>query len=203
MVKQLLLISALMILFVEVTGQQSRLQEAFSQSYKLEAAEDYKNAVNVLSRVYDENNYYVNIRLGWLSYMAGDQTRAVAYYKKAIKLMPLSIEARLGIAYPLSVLGNWDQIINYYLEILKIDPNHSLTNYRLGSIYYNRGKYDKARVYLEKVVNLYPFDYDSLLLLAWTKLNMGQYGEARALFQTVLLNRPNDESALNGLSKIK
>lgn len=73
----------------------------------------------------------------------------------------------------------------------------------MGSIYYNRGKYDKARVYLEKVVNLYPFDYDSLLLLAWTKLNLGQYGEARALFQTVLLNRPNDESALSGLSKIK
>ena len=190
-------------LFVEVTGQQSRLQEAFSQSYKLESAADYKNAVSVLSQVYEENNYYLNLRLGWLSYLAGDQTHAVAYYKKAIKLMPLSIEARLGIAYPLSVLGNWDQIINYYLEILKIDPNHSLTNYRLGSIYYNRGKYDKARVYLEKVVNLYPFDYDSLLLLAWTKLNLGQYGEARALFQTVLLNRPNDESALSGLSKIK
>ncbi|MDK2909437.1 MAG: hypothetical protein PWR20_1004 [Bacteroidales bacterium] len=202
MVKKWFLILVSLTLFVEVTGQQSRLQEAFSQSYKLEAAADYKNAVSVLSQVYEENNYYVNLRLGWLSYLAGDQTYAVAYYKKAIKQMPLSIEARLGIAYPLSVLGNWDQIINYYLEILKIDPNHSLTNFRLGSIYYNRGKYDKARVYLEKVVNLYPFDYDSLLLLAWTKLNLGQYGEAQALFQTVLLNRPNDESALSGLSKI-
>lgn len=203
MVKKIPFLILFLSLALYMRGQQTRLQEAFRQSYSQEEAKEYKKAVATLTQVYDENNYYINLRLGWLCYLAGDQTRAVGYYKKAIQLMPLSIEARLGIAYPLSVLGNWDQVISYYQEILKIDPNHSLTNYRLGSIYYNRGQYDKARRYIEKVVNLYPFDYDSLLLLAWTKLKLGQYSEARALFQTVLLNRPGDESALSGLSLIK
>jgi tetratricopeptide (TPR) repeat protein len=203
MVKRIYLILLPFILSLNTQGQQNRIQEAFSQSYKLEASAEYKKAITTLTQVYDESNYYINLRLGWLCYLAGDQTRSLGYYNKAIQLMPLSIEARLGIAYPLSALGNWDQLISYYFEILKIDPNHSITNYRLGSIYYNRGQYDKARRYLEKVVNLYPFDYDSLLLLAWTKLHLGQYGEARALFQTVLLNRPGDESALSGLNQIK
>ncbi|MGC8866204.1 MAG: tetratricopeptide repeat protein [Bacteroidales bacterium] len=203
MVKNILSTLFFLGLALQMPGQQNRLQEAFSQSYKQEETKDYKKAIATLTQVYEEKNYYINLRLGWLCYLAGDQTRAVGYYQKAIQLMPLSIEARLGIAYPLSVLGNWNQIISYYMEILKIDPNHSLTNYRLGSIYYNRGEYDKARRYIEKVVNFYPFDYDSLLLLAWIQLKQGHYSEAKALFQTVLLNRPGDESALSGLGLIK
>lgn len=203
MVKKFQLILFACITYLCGFGQQNKMQDAFSQSYKLEATGEYKKAISILTQVYEEKNYYINLRLGWLCYLAGDHTHSIGYYKKAIHRMPLSIEARLGIAYPLFALGNNDQIIAYYQEILKIDPNNSITNYRLASIYYHKGQYDKARRYLEKVVNLYPFDYDSLLLLAWTQWHLGQYTEARTLFQAVLLNRPNDESALNGLSQIK
>jgi tetratricopeptide (TPR) repeat protein len=76
-------------------------------------------------------------------------------------------------------------------------------NYRVGLIYYNRGEFAKADPYLEKVVNLYPFDYDGLLLLAWNKLSLQKSREAKVLFQKVLLNNPGDESATEGLKLIK
>ena len=76
-------------------------------------------------------------------------------------------------------------------------------NYRLGLIYYNRKNYEKASVYLEKVVNLYPFDYDSLILFAWNNFMLQKTREARVLFNKVLMYNPGDQSALDGLKLIK
>lgn len=100
-------------------------------------------------------------------------------------------------------MARWDDIITMYETILKIDPQNSLVNYRLGLIYYNRGQYERADPYIEKVVNLYPFDYDSLLLFAWNKLMLQRSREARVLFQKVLLANPGDESALRGLEMLR
>ena len=90
-----------------------------------------------------------------------------------------------------------------YREILKIDPQNSTANYRLGSISYYNKEYPTAYKHLEKVVNLYPFSYDGLILFAWTNFQMGKSNEARALFKRVLLLSPKDKSALEGLSFIK
>ena len=90
-----------------------------------------------------------------------------------------------------------------YNKILEIDPQNTLTNYRLGLIYYNRQNYEKADTYLEKVINLHPFDYDSMLLLAWNKLALQKFREAKVLFNKVLMYSPDDESAKEGLRLIK
>ena len=72
--------------------------------------------------------------------------------------MPYSIEARLGYAYPAAAMGNCDQVIGKYLEILKIDPSNYTASYKLGSIYYSRKDYNSAYKLFEKLVNMYPFD---------------------------------------------
>ncbi|MBK7410471.1 MAG: tetratricopeptide repeat protein [Saprospirales bacterium] len=182
---------------------QSALQKAFSESYTYEADGNYTKAIQSLKEVYVEKSYETNLRLGWLHYYAGLFTESATYYQQAINLLPMSIEARLGYALPASALGHWDAILNKYKEILEIDPNHSLTNYRIGSIYYGRQDYSNAERHIQKVVNLYPFDYDSLLLLAWTKYSLGKSNEAKVLFQKVLLYDPEDESAKEGLGLIK
>ena len=50
------------------------------------------------------------------------------------------------------------------------------------------------------VVNHYPFDYDSVIMLAWTNYRLGKMREAKVLFQKALLIQPGAESALEGLS---
>ena len=117
--------------------------------------------------------------------------------------MPMSIEARYGYAYPASALGNWDQVIRQYEKILEITPNNTITSHRLGLIYYGREEYDKAYRYFEKVVNIYPFDYDGLIMLAWTNYKLNRTREAKVLFQKALMHTPGGASAMEGLDLLK
>uniref|UniRef100_UPI0040491C83 hypothetical protein n=1 Tax=Daejeonella sp. TaxID=2805397 RepID=UPI0040491C83 len=50
---------------------------------------------------------------------------------------------------------------------------------------------------------MYPFDYDANHMLAWSYLYLGKIDQAKILFQKALLNRPDDASAKDGLTKCK
>jgi len=195
---------ALFLFSLNLSAQdKSALSEVFSASYTYETNAEYSKAIEVLRKVYDESSYEINLRLGWLTYQSGLFTESIAYYNKAIALMPLSIEAKLGYALPASSAGNWSQVITRYNEVLKLDPNHYTTNYRLGLIYYGRKDYQNAFRHFERIVNLYPFDYDALIMTAWTDYQLGKLREAKILFGKALLNKPGDTSALEGMALIK
>jgi tetratricopeptide (TPR) repeat protein len=117
--------------------------------------------------------------------------------------MPYAIEAKLGYVLPVSAMGNWDEVVKTYEKILEIDPQNSLVNYRMGAIFYERKLYEKAFNYCEKTVNQYPFDFDSVILLAWIHYQMGNLREAEVLFKKSMLIKPNNSSAEQGLSLIK
>ena len=180
-----------------------KLRAAFRTSYGQENSGDYKGSVNTLKSVYDDSSYEINLRLGWLSFKSGEFKESEAYYRKAVTLRPYGIEARLGLVFPLSSMGNWTQAYSVYEEILAIDSNNSLANYRYGLLAYGKEDFAKADKLFSRVVNLHPFDYDSLIMLAWTKFRLGNSLEAKALFQKVLLFSPDDASALEGLSLIR
>ncbi|MBA4322726.1 MAG: hypothetical protein C0408_07910 [Odoribacter sp.] len=180
-----------------------RLTAVFSDSYEKEKSGKYGEAALSLKTIYDANSYEINLRLGWLTYLQGQFTESLAYYNRAIELMPYAIEPRLGVVLPASSLGNWDAVITQYNKILTIDQNNTVTLYRLGLISYDRKDYTQAYQYFEKVVNLYPFDYQSVLMLAWTNLKLGKTREAKILFHKALLYYPEDASAKEGLGLIK
>lgn len=188
---------------IAFSQNQSLLEEAFKNSYTHETNAEYSKAIEVIKKVYDESSYEINLRLGWLNYQAGLFTESIAFYNKAILLMPMSVEARLGFVMPAAALGNWTQVIGRYNEILKIDPNNYTVNYRMGSIYYGKQDYQTAYKHFEKIANLYPFDYDALYMFAWTNYKMGKMREAKVLFGKALLNKPGDSSAKEGYDLIK
>ncbi|MFO7924230.1 MAG: tetratricopeptide repeat protein [Bacteroidales bacterium] len=176
--------------------------ETFRESYALENTGELQKSIEVLRAIYDEKSYEINLRLGWLTYLSGSFIESTSYYNRAVNLMPYAIEPRLGVVYPLSAMGNWDQVIGHYKKILDTDPQNSLVNYRLGVIYYNREEYNNSHKHLEKVVNLYPFDIDGLVMLAWCKFRLKQFREAKILFQRSLMHTPDSASAREGLSLI-
>ncbi len=178
-------------------------QQVFYKSYEAEKTGKYTIAINELKKVYKADNYFVNIRMGWLHYLSRQHAEAEKYYLNAIRLKPYSIEARFGIVKPYSATEQWEKVKQQYHQILKIDPQNTIANYWLGVIYYNRKDYLNAVKLFEKVVNLYPLDYDSVIMLAWTKLNLGKQAEASILFNHAITLRPNDESATSGLKLIK
>ncbi len=177
--------------------------QAFQKSYQAEADSNFQQAIQELENIYKEDSYELNLRLGWLQYLKGDYPVSSVYYKKAMALLPYAIEAKLGFVLPQAAMGNWDQVMNTYQQILKADPQNSLVNYRLGAIYYQRQDYQKAYKYLEKVVNFYPFDFDGVILLAWTNYRLGKLREAKVLFEKALMIAPENSSALEGLNLIR
>jgi len=184
-------------------AQQSKLLSAFKKSYTLEKKGEFKKAADVLKEVYDIHSYEVNLRLGWLNYEAGLFTESASHYQRALDLLPYSEEAKFGLIYPKAAMGKWDEVIHIYKKILEIHPQNTVAHYRLGLIYYGRKNYETAAQHFQKLVDLYPFGYDGLIMLAWTDFQLGKYREAKILFQKVLLYNPDDSSAKDGLSRIK
>lgn len=203
--KNLISILAFLYLFSFTLSAQDKDQiiQAFADSYEAEAEQAYEQAISFLLPFYQDKVYELNLRLGWLYYLNGNYPTSKKYYAKAKQLLPYAIEAKLGYALPLSALGNWEEAISTYQEILKIDPNNTFARYRLGAIYYQQEKYEQAHQQVEKVVNFYPFDYDSVILFAWINLQMNKTQKAKALFQKALMIRPASEAAAEGMELIE
>ncbi len=185
---------------IKKTGLSSeKVLNAFSKSYELSEKSDYKGAISALKEVYDKSFYECNLRLGWLSYLAGMQIESLSYYKIANELKPNAVEPKFGAVYPASVLGNKTEVKNYYESILKLDPHNTNAHYNLGLLEYGKKDYAIALTHFEKVISLYPSDMDGLLMLGWTKLQLLKTTESKELFNKVLCFSPNNESALLGL----
>jgi tetratricopeptide (TPR) repeat protein len=201
--KRILLIACLTASFQFSFGQDfTKIIKAFQDSYTLETKKDYAGAVEKMKAVYDVGSYEINLRMGWLKYCVGANQESITYYANAIKLMPLSEEARFGIVYPLGAMGSWDLVIDNYKKILATSPNNTSAAYKLGYVYYEQKSYATAYTYFSKVVNLYPFGYEGLLMLAWTDLKLGKLNDAKVLFNKVLMYSPTDTSAAAGLKLI-
>lgn len=193
--KRLVFVFACMTLSFCILSQSDvAVREALKKSYDSEYQLKYQKAIEDLQGVYEPTSYELNLRIAWLSYKVGKYSESVNYYKKAIAKMPLSIEAKLGVVYPLGALEKWDQVVDNYLAIVKIDGFNATANYRLALIYYNRGDYGNSWKYLQKYVNLYPFDYDGNSLAGWIKYSVGKKEEAFVFFKKALMVNPYDTS---------
>jgi tetratricopeptide (TPR) repeat protein len=181
----------------------AKIQAAFADSYKSELSGNYVQSVSEIRAVYQAGNYSINARLGWLLFLAKQYTESVNYYDKAIKLKPYAIEVRFGMIKALNALESWDKVKEQYEAILKIDSQNTTSLYWLGVLLYNRKDYENAAKNFEKIVNLYPMDYGSVIMLAWTRLYQGKSADARVLFNQALLLSPNDSSAISGLNQLK
>jgi len=188
------LFACMMLSFCLLSQSDVAVREALKKSYDSEYQLKYQKAIEDLQGVYEPTSYELNLRIAWLSYKVGKYIESVNYYKKAIVKMPLSIEAKLGVVYPLGALEKWDQVVDNYLAIVKIDGFNATANYRLALIYYNRGDYGNSWKYLQKYVNLYPFDYDGNSLAGWIKYSVGKKEEAFVFFKKALMVNPYDTS---------
>lgn len=177
--------------------------QAFSESYRHEYNQDYALAIEALEKHYQRTSYSMNLRLGWLNYLAEDYPQSKRYYQKAVAIAPNGIEARLGYVLPLAAEGNWDQVAGVYHDILELSPSHNLVLYRLALLHYNQNSFEQARIHILRLVTLYPFDYDSQLLLAKIEIAQGNILEAKAALINCLQYNPSSKEALDIWGRIK
>ena len=206
MIKNIFKLFSLISIFTFYTSSaQNKLSipQAFANSYLNEGNKEYTKAITDLMQVYDSKSYEINVRLGWLYYYMASYEESQKYYTLAIQLKPSSIESRLGYVLPASALAFWDKVLEQYLEILKIDDKNSTVNYFVGLIYFNKNDFSSAEKYFEKVYSLYPFNYDTVIILAFTEEKLKKSKEAKEYFNKALIFYPNDETALEGLKNLE
>jgi tetratricopeptide (TPR) repeat protein len=207
--RKYILITILLISYISVSAQYNSADTkllAFKNSIEKESIGQYSDAILELINIYDKYNseYVINLRLGWLYYLNKDYDNSIKYYKKALQISgDKSIEAIFGITLPLSAKGDWDSVKSYYEDVIRMDENNYTANLRLGQIYLNTENYLNAKVYLSKVKEMYPGDYETNLYLGWTYYYLGDKSSAFELFTNVLTLSPEDNSALEGLKLVE
>lgn len=192
----------LLLLFSATVSAQVNSSQVFADSYRYESSGDYQKAIAELN-VLNGYDYHKSLRLGWLYYLAKDYESSKKFYNQAISLAPQAVEALLGICYPLEAQKKTDELETVYKKILSLDKTNSKVNYALGNIYYYRKDFIQAEKYFDLVQTMYPFDYYSTLMSAWTKYFLNKKNDAQRLFNIVLIISPTDQSAKEGLNLLK
>jgi tetratricopeptide (TPR) repeat protein len=177
----------------------------FNSSISLEEKGDYKAAIDEIVKVYNDHkdNFLFNLRLGWLYYNLKDYQNSKKFYTLAIEINKNSIEANIGITYPLAALNDWSNVQKQYSEVLKLDPNNYTANLRLGQIFLNKMEYNTAKKHLEKVQSAFTSYYEPNLSLGYTYYYLGNNKKAEELFINALMLSPNDSLATAGLKLVK
>ena len=201
--KYLFLVSLFIISASLLISQTDNEQNAFTVSYSYEKNSDYKNAISSVLKVYNKDNYFINLRLGWLYYLNADYNSSKKYYEIAKNICSSCSDAQIGLTLPLSKQNNWSGIEDIYKQILKKDQHNYTANLLLGQYYYNNRDYASSKIYFEKIETSLPADYENTLYLGWTYYYLGNISKAKERFLLVQMLKPNDASSLEGLNLIK
>jgi len=181
------------------------IKEAYHKSFIYEKAGDYKDAIKALMPVYKAypNGYTVNLRLGWLYYLAKKYANSEFHYKKALQVIPSSVEAMLGLTLPYMAQGKWPETEGLCYRILRIDYYNYYGNLRLSYALRKQKKYSIAEAVARKMLTIYPSDVNFLTELALSLYHQGKTAYARSIFQDVLILDPENAVAKEYLKKIE
>jgi len=168
-------------------------------------AGDYRDAIRSLMVVYKSypNGYTVNLRLGWLYYLSKKYSNSIFHYKKAIKVIPYSVEAKLGLTLPLLAQGKYSSVERLCYQILNQDFYNYYGNLRLVYVLRKQKKYDLAEKIINKMLYLYPTDTNLLLELGILKFEKREFNNAKRILNDVLILDPENLKAKLYLERIK
>lgn len=170
------------------------ITEQYHRSFRLEALASYREAIKALAPLHAAypSGYAINLRLGWLHYLAGNDSESEIYYRKAVGIAPGAAEPRIGLLLPLLAQAKWADAELESYRIIRDDPYNYYANLRLLIALRMQKKYELAIRQAEKLVRRYPADTLFLKELGLSLQADGQTDQARTVLQDVLtLSPPN------------
>ena len=176
---------------------QAWIAEAYHRSLAYERTQRYDQAIKALALVEKAypKGYTVNLRLGWLNYLAGRHANAIAHYHKAQHILPDALEPKLGLALPLLAQQRFAEAETVLVQVLRIDLYNYPGNLRLLQALAGQGKYEAARAVARRMLARYPADVAFLAWLGRIEAKQGEEEKARRLFRDVLILDPENVAA--------
>lgn len=129
-------------------------------SYALEKAGSLDKSIEKMNLIYQRNpnDYFVNLRLGWLFFIDKKYKNSEDHYERAFKSDAESIEPLLGLSTLYLATAAYDKVVKVSLIVLKKDPaNYKvLQSFITSEIRLKNYKY--ALTYANWALKLYPTD---------------------------------------------
>lgn len=154
--------------------------KAIAESYRLETNGDYAKAIGVLEAV-KTNDYFFNLRLGWLYYLKTEYKTAVKLYQSAQSAKPRAVEARIGLMNCYYYSKEYTKTASAARDLQEFDPSNYSAMLYLVLVDMAHKDYSTAEVRANEALKMYPIDLNLNLDLAYIYLSQGRTDEARTV----------------------
>ena len=127
--------------------------------------------------------------------------KSVAYYKKAIEILPDNTEALYDAGVSYYGMGDKENALKFYKQTLKISPEYTNAANNAGVIYFERKDYENAKNYFLQAIKYDPNNADALGYLGATNHNLGNMREAIEYYRKYLQINPANQNVQANLAK--
>jgi|WetSurMetagenome_2_1015567.scaffolds.fasta_scaffold63249_2 predicted Zn-dependent protease len=155
---------------------------ALTRSYAHESAARYDSAADVLLAAGPVgDDFFLNLRLGWLQYLKKDYGTAIRYYRTAEKAEQHSIEAKVGLLNCFQATGDGSGMFETARELFTIDPANQTAHRFMIDADITIREYSRAETRTNQALRYYPIDLGFNVRLARIYLAQGRPADARAV----------------------
>ncbi len=126
---------------------------------------------------------------------------ASRYYKKAIELNPKHIPSLYNGGLVLEYLGDSSAAKETWDVILALQPDHTLTNFRVGEYYFRNGELEPSLSCFQKFMKGQPNSSMGFSRLGSVLLQLQKPAEALEMLKKALISTPGDRPTLVALSQ--
>ena len=145
----------------------------------------------------DDQNARLHFRLGVVYDKMGNRQDSISAIKAVLHLTPNDAEALNYLGYTYADMGiNLDEAETLIQTALKIKPGDGYITDSLGWVYFKRGQYNQALIWLNKAVQLIPEDPVILEHLGDVYRQMDSREKALSFYQRSLEKKDKDRRAL-------
>jgi len=131
---------------------------------------------------------------------AGDYGNAMRLYQRAANENPTHLPSRLGLAKTYQALGATDAAINFYEQVLRLDPDNLDAKMGSGQMLITKNRPADAIPYLTDLSKHTPDDYRIYNMLGLANDLMGKQEAAQMNYGRGLTLAPDNISLLNNLA---
>ena len=163
-----------------------------------------KEALPVLQKVAGllQNDADAHFNLGGALHELGQLDKAVASYRRALKIKPDFFKTHFNLAGALYTMGQLDKAVASYCRALAIQPEFREAHFSLGNVLRDLGQLDEAVASYRRTVKIKPDFAEAHNNLGNVLRDLGQLDNAMASYQTALEIKPDFAEAHNNLGNV-
>ena len=144
----------------------------------------------------------INMMMGYAFQRKGELDEAVNYYRRAVQILPNSIEAHNNLALTLKLQGKFNEAVDHYRKALQGSPKDDKIRYNLGNALQSLGKLDEAISQYYEALKINPEHAYAHNNLANALSDQGKLDEAVNHYRQSLKIKPLNPEAYNNLGTI-